>query len=80
MSKGSPCLALLRCSFPLVLPQAKGGLGLLREASSMRIVHGNTLTAAAVLETSKALFHERPVFVTGASSPWGFSLPREVNA
>ena len=41
----------------------------------MRIVHGNTLTAAAVVETSRALFgpavtdeNRMRVFVTGASS------------
>ncbi|CAJ1349708.1 unnamed protein product, partial [Effrenium voratum] len=47
-----------------------GGLGLLHELKgSMRVVHGNTMTAAAVCETARELFGpRRHVFVTGASS------------
>lgn len=54
-----------------------GGLGLLRDSQSkMRIVHGNTLTAAAVVETAKALFGApgQQVFVTGASSKVGTAV------
>lgn len=53
-----------------------GGLGLLvGSTSKMRIVHGNTLTAAAVVETAKALFGDAcEVFVTGASSKVGTAV------
>ncbi|CAE7610932.1 CER3 [Symbiodinium natans] len=57
-----------------------GGLALLRGlGGGVRLVHGNTLTAAAVVEAASALFGPvssvtAPIFVTGASSKVGAAV------
>eukprot|EP00439_Symbiodinium_sp_Y106_P037682 s3673_g4.t1 len=57
-----------------------GGLSLLRGLhGGARLVHGNTLTAAAVVEAARSLFGppasvRAPIFVTGASSKVGVAV------
>ncbi|CAE7191483.1 CER3 [Symbiodinium sp. CCMP2456] len=57
-----------------------GGLSLLRGLhGGARLVHGNTLTAAAVVEAARSLFGapaslRAPIFVTGASSKVGAAV------